>query len=204
MKKVYKSARKKLGYPHLYLEDIEKIVEFLGGNYKIESSNYEYENIEDLKSRYLKVSDLTLRSSSPYISVSFSSSSADVYISDDNEESLGKMQKIIEIVTKRDRKVLKVVNGLLSYGSASLFLPSIFLMLKQNNISLILGIGLFLISVMLSISFFSKGTIFSHSITELNYYKDRTPIFDRSTVLWLLGTIIAIGLSVIGWIYFSK
>lgn len=204
MKKIYKSVRKYLGYPHLYLEDIEKIIEIVGESYKIESSNYEYENIEDLKSRYSKISDLTIRSSSPYISVSFSSNSADVYISDDNEESLGKMQKIIEAVSKRDRKLLKVLNGILSYGSGSLFLPSIYLILKQSNISRVAGIVFFLISVLLSIRFFSKGTVFNHSISELNYYKDRDSMFDRNTILWLIGTLITVGLSIIGWIYFSK
>lgn len=111
MKRKTQSFRKELKMPRLFRDDlnaIEKVIkeELKPESYKLETKEYEYEAVESIPKDTGTTTEFNIETRSPYISIDFHRSRADIYTSDDNLITTGAVAKILNILAKKERKIL--------------------------------------------------------------------------------------------------
>ena len=130
MEKKTKTLSDSLKSVIIYRDDIEKIIEILktgGGQIEIENRDYKFNSLDELES--LKedfITDLELKQSNPYVSITFSRSQVFLYAEDDTPASFGIFEQIRKYVLCRRRKLAWLTeNGILSgacIGASSWFI----------------------------------------------------------------------------------
>ena len=95
--------------PHLYRNELNKIEEIIKElkprDYKIISSAYEYENINEIPSEIGPLFELEIKTYDPYINIEFRKYEASIYLSNNDLISSGAFSKIDKILTKSERKL---------------------------------------------------------------------------------------------------
>ena len=105
MKKKEKSHKVELPQVKLFLEDLEAIEDVFNKDcdkYKIETEDYEYNTIEELKKNERgKLDSIRIFSSKPLIEFSLQKKSAEIFCGKDDTISIGISSKIEKIIGKR-------------------------------------------------------------------------------------------------------
>ena len=140
MKKINQLFSKKFKMPRLFRDDLiamEEIIkdELKPREYKLETKEYEYENVELIPKDTKDTTALTIRTYLPNITIYLSGSNAEIRTYDKPDlATLGVITKISNMIEKRERLVLfwfirifdhvitslflfVIINGLILYGS---------------------------------------------------------------------------------------
>lgn len=110
MKKKSQSINQSFKMPHLFrddLEDLENILkEVSPDNYKLETQNFEYKEVKEIPENLNATSKFNIQTYSPYINIDFNHFSARLYAGEDNIKTVGAVKKLIDVISKRERKIL--------------------------------------------------------------------------------------------------
>lgn len=201
MKKLSKSIRKEYKCPHLFYDDLKKIIEILQEakveSIEIKTDDYEYTDLTEVKKEDIKSkNELEIKGHNPYFSLELSKHSATFYVGNSDIISSGIFKKIDEIIKKRERKILWFFTSSALYGSflgVGLVLSSV---VKKGNIVLfILALSILLLGVILS--FFGLFFQMKH-YSKIDFFeRNKLPSFFIRSKDWfvplltgIIGTII--------------
>ena|SRR5258708_7563008 len=181
--KMKKSINLYLEPINVWLDEIESVVTYLSenskGKIKIETSDYDIENINELK----KIDEpttslLRIRTTDPYVSIELASYGSHIYGGDGSPTTVGICNILKERLEKNKKKFLilseKIGKIILIPSLLSFFVLPYLIKTSKN---FIIGSGFFLlISFILWVSppFFSKTRIV------LKYKKDEKNFFERN------------------------
>lgn len=120
MRKVKGKIEKDYKMPHIYKDDIEEIINILEEaefkKYEIETKEYVYENINEIKEDLVDVNELSIRAGYFYFWLNFNKGFADLEINDDTIKAKGLFKKVDEVISKRERKILWFFSNLGVYA----------------------------------------------------------------------------------------
>ena len=220
MKKESFVYSKEYKWPHLFLEDLEKIEKVIlneakANSYSLNLHNCKYDSANEIKDDFRESSELYIYSYSPYIRVSFSGVSASLNVSDDNISALAVGKRISDIIKKRERKLFKYVIYLFNLLAIALYtgiliIPSRLIpdYNKYIKLSVLLACLLFPLAIVLAAVFIR---INHFSKIEFVYNKDKQTFWrtnrDKiivSVVTGLFGTVIGTMIGVWATKFFFK
>jgi hypothetical protein len=155
MKRKNQSYIKELEMPRLFREDlisIEKIIkeDLQPKEYKIETKEYEYESVNLIPDDHKTVTELRIQTYTPYISIEFNRFNARIYSADDDLKTTGALTKILEILVKKERRVLYWSQKTSTFLAPILFLVSFRLLVETGKLELTkqwLTLGIFISSI---------------------------------------------------------
>jgi len=108
MKKINKTLSKSYITARLFLDDLKSIEELIGNkrSYSIETEDYEFKNIEELKNKYnnQKLNKVKISAHDPYITIEFHKMWVKLYCGSDDTESAGLFYKLDSIISSSSRK----------------------------------------------------------------------------------------------------
>lgn len=182
--------------PCLYREDLEAIEmiikdELKPREYKFETKDYEFDNIGTIPKDIESSVDFHIQTYNPYISIDFNRFSASVYANDDDLNTIGALTKIIEILSKKERKLLYWSQKFAWVAPMLLIVPiSTLGKIKSTSPWFLLGFSipaviLWIVSFYLSVYKFSRINFTS--------YKDSPSFLKRNRdqiILLIIGAII--------------
>lgn len=169
MKRKSKSIGEQLPPVLLFFEDIEKIIEILGGNdsknIEIHTEDYIIYDIKDLKSLdSIVLNSLTIRDVEQSISLEISPSRVWLFALNETNESRGIYEKLRQLLKSRKRKFLKPIYGVFT-GSLILGTSSSYFYFDNLNLS---------IAIVIALVHFILGIIWGYkSQTYLNKYSNK-------------------------------
>lgn len=212
MQKIYNYVIKRYRRPHLFKEDLFEIENVLkelkSSKYTVSADGYGYKDIAEAIQDKKILKSLRYQSYSPLASINFDEKSASAYIGEDNNELLGTLVKISEIIKKRERKftyylrdslAANIITGMLPFPS--LLLISISISQKVGNIySLMTNITSITMLLYLAFVFFSRN---KYSLIENRRKNDAQSFLERNRDLLIIGTITTIVGTLIGF-YLAK
>lgn len=186
--------------PRLFRDDlveIEKIIknELKPREYKLETKDYEYEEIESIPSDTKQTVDFHIQTHDPYISIDFNRFSARVYAGDDNLDTTGALTKIIEILSRKERKVLFWSQKIAVWIAPILFIAPIQALTEIGEIKstkhwVALGVSL-LAAIWWIVSFYSS--MYKFSTIRFVFHKESPGFLTRNKdqiILVILGAVI--------------
>ena len=188
--------------PHIYLDDLEDIIEIFKEanitNINIETKDYTYSDLTDISKELTSINGLKLYSTNPHIYINFLKNYSNIYIPYPDIISLGIFTKINLIIKKRERKILWIYCKLIYITSAILLLLTIIILLLKINLSIITFSTILFFAIILgptSISF-----RFYH-YSKIEFFKlNNLPNFFKRNKEWLIPIIAAITGSIITFI----
>jgi len=190
MKKKVQNFDKELKMPHLLrddLENIEAIIKELSpSDCKIETEEYEYSSIQEIPSDLKAVNEFNLRIYSPYLSLNLYKSGAFISSDSGDFKLMGAVKKIMDIISKRERKYLWYFSSLSSWMAPILFVIPFYLIVYLDEEIIKSNKGLFLSTFfvsLLAIIWWISGFIFSlkrFSLIEFVYRKNKSNFFIRN------------------------
>lgn len=173
--------------PHLFREDLEElediIKELSPGEYKLETKDFEYGAVQEIAKDTKRVNDFRIEVYDPYISLDFNEYSAYIYSSSDEIKIVGAIKKIVDVLSKRERKIRWFLSNLAT-RLASIFIGTSFTLLiflekgtiKSSQILILALIFMVLFSVIwLVVS--HRISFHSFSVVEFRYKKDKLNFF---------------------------
>ena len=197
MKRKSKSIEKILKMPHIYLDDIEAIEliiqeELKPNRFEIETEEYEYENILIKEKR--TINEISINAYNPYINIYLYNSNACIKTNDDTSILRGVVDKIYELLKKRERRIL----WLLVVPGYWINIVLINILIFMNHINTWIIISRFIFSfliVWIVVSFVVRFKRFS--IVELNRYKEKQGFIQRNSDKIMVGVVVGVIVSII-------
>jgi len=201
MKKKARSSYKQLKMPHLYWEDLMQIEEIIKNElqpseYKIELGDYEYDNLMEIPKDISKTNELYISAHSPYLSISFTKSSASLFAPDTDLRTVGAIAKCMEVLTRTERKVLSSSSELAMWMGLTLTIISLASWAKfVRNDAFSIEAWIFAVVGVLSLIwwlFSYRNHLYTYSVIEFVRSKDRPNFFVRNKDQIILGILSAI------------
>ena len=205
MEKKTQSFRQDFKMPHLFREDLETIETIIkdlpAQKFKFETIDFEYETVQEISRDTETVNDFRIDVRDPDIQLNFTNSSAEIYASNDDIKTRGIVGKIIDIISKRERKYLWY------FWKLTDWLPLVFifstLLLLLQNLRLFFLFFFFVVSIACVIAVYRS--LHSFSIIEFDYKKNRVNYFVRNKdqiILLLIGTVFGVVVSkIVEWLF---
>ena len=174
VRKVRNSLSRTIKSVTIYREDIEKIEQIASDlsakKFTICFGEFEYDSLKEIPENFPDLHKLKINFSTPYMSVEFDGLGARIYSTNENLEAMGAFESIVKIIERRSNKYRQT----LIYATK------------------IIGVSLFIVSVVVSINFLIKGRyslaslmcILVFLIGYLIYYSYQHDIYKNSTVVF--------------------
>lgn len=206
MKKKVQIFYKDLKMPHLFREDLENIEnvikqELSPNRYKLESESFEYTGMSEIKDKVKETTEFRIESHAPDVIIVFTRKKASIHAHDDSVETMGAIKKVLDIVTKGERRFLfysshigyLIAPILIIFSSLILYRPYIIGdLLETTHLILIL---LFSIIWFVIIVYVVENQF---SLVEFTYKEDKSNFLSRNKDQLFLGILIAIASFLLG------
>ena len=206
MKEVTENERKYLSAMTLYLDDIEHLANVFRKkskdnevriNVTMDSRSYELDNIAELiklQERASKLEKIHFKIRDPYISLDIEKGSADIYIAENDDSSIGMMQKVLKFLKKKRKHLYFLINY---WWSIAFFNISLIVMAvaEEEGIESLEPVALVSFLSALLWGFFvwiiGKNTIYTKKRVELpNFFARNKDKIIISTIFLILGIVV--------------
>lgn len=200
MKKLSQSIWKSFKMPYLYLDDINEIeriitTELQPKEYKIEFCGYEYNNVNEISSKTSNSTKLRIISHSPYLNIDFGDNHSIISSYDDDLKTVGAIDKISKIISKRERKLLWYASQLSAFLASLPIIILSFLIKNYKNVLLSGNLFYLLIILFCFIAWVIIGyrsLFYKYSKIEFINSSEKPNIFIKNKDQIFVGVIIAI------------
>ncbi|MCA9346871.1 hypothetical protein KC960_05270 [Candidatus Saccharibacteria bacterium] len=205
MKKKIKSYSRELRMPRLFMDDLEEvesiiITELRPREYRIETDDYEYNKLNEIKERNDPITNLHIKTYDPYISIDLNRFSSRIYASEDSLSTLGAITKITKILESKERMLLYKSQNWATWTAGPLTVIPLVILYNLENVTQLSKWGLLMIA-MLSIVWWVASfylSMYRYSIIFLTSKKDRPGFIKRNKDQIIVGVIIALFSFLIG------
>ncbi len=110
MKRINKSLSVKFSLPKIYLDDLEELERIIKSispkEYVVETDEYQFDSLKELLSSVKSPEGVILKTARPYLNLEFGKNKARLYIYDDSAISAGTINRIKEVIKKKERVLL--------------------------------------------------------------------------------------------------
>lgn len=209
MKKLDTTVRIELKMPCLYREDLEEIESTIIGasnqtELKIRTDKFEYDRVSEIAPKDQPAKQVRISSSKPFIQLSFSKTSAEIYGSgEDAVRVTGVIKPLADIIRKRERKINWINSRIGPFYSLILTLAFLnafgpiktkwFDQLTRQQLIIVL------ISMLILMAVGFRDSFFSYSLVSFDLRSKKTNWLARNKDQILLGLVNTIISGVVGY-----
>ena len=197
MKELKRPISKELPPTRMYLDDVQAIYNILKNNcssVRIETDKYEISDIVKLKDISVnEIHTISFKCRDPYIIIDLLPHGGRLYIEEDSTINRGILSQIEDILSKCERKIIRLLNSLPAYLVVGMLLgvafPIIF-KFTERWLSVTLSISLLVILILLLVKSY-RLSLRQHSTIILSERRARASFIKRNKDQIIVGLIIA-------------